>query len=332
MGESHTLFRLTIFIGFVLLMSSVLAQPWVYVGQPLPANSPWGQFSNGIQNFPSFSNPYASPVSTIVQVPIADGSPNAIESTTGCSIGSFFNCLASNDNGTYITLNATDNGLGGNLGGFFNVAMTNITGNAILSSTVIVWCRIPSWNVTNLPIGIDNARPGPTITRNGVVSPTCNTQDFAPLRIPVKLATGGFPVADSTWQSLTYTVGAGITLRLGTVHQKVQVTYIELETQVDLGGGISCGSTWDVGCQLSRLVDPLVKFGLLIGNGVVFGFAVLFWFFGMVGIFFSAFASILNVPGAPPLVSALIALPIIGAIFFVAIVFMGKIRGTGNTG
>src|SRR6266566_501661 len=232
MDESHSLFRIAIFLGFVMLMSSVLATPWVYVGQPLPPNSPWGQFSSGVQNFPVFNNP-GNTISTIAQTPTAAESPNAIESTTGCTLALYFQCIGANDQTKWITLNAS--------------------GNAVMGSVLTVWCRSVNVTDANLAPGLDNARPGPTVVRNNAVSPTCNPgNDFRPIIIPVILATGGFPVAISTWNNLTFDVGAGVTLKLGSASQKIEVNYIQLATQVDLGGGIACGSTWDIGCQLSR--------------------------------------------------------------------------------
>ncbi len=332
MGESHSLFRIAIFLGFVMLMSSVLATPWVYVGQPLPPNSPWGQFSSGVQNFPVFNNP-GNTISTIAQTPTAAESPNAIESTTGCTLALYFQCIGANDQTKWITLNASDNGLGTQLGGYFNVAMTNVSGNAVMGSVLTVWCRSVNVTDANLAPGLDNARPGPTVVRNNAVSPTCNPgNDFRPIIIPVILATGGFPVVTSTWNNLTFDVGAGVTLKLGSASQKIEVNYIQLATQVDLGGGIACGSTWDIGCQFSRAIDPIVKFFQFIGNGIIFAFQVVAWFFGMIGIFFSALLSVLTLPGAPPLVSGLVGIIIIGCIFFVTIVLMGKIRGTANVG
>jgi hypothetical protein len=328
MTDAGSLAKIIILLGIVFFFVSAL-----YPGQ----DTAWVSFRNTLsgQGFPVFSNPFtASQLATVVQKPTAASNPNKIESTTGCTLVNYFQCISSNTNVKFLTLNASDNGLGSKLGGYFNVAMTNVTGVSVLSSTVTVWCRSNGTTSTGtIPIGIDNIRPGPTFVRAGIVSPTCNQgAEFLPLRFPVSLATGGFPVAPSTWNNVTYLTGAGITLKLGVAAQKVDVSYIEVQTQIDLGGNTACTSVWDMGCQLSRLVDPVVKFFQLIGNAIFFGVQLIIWIgtiiftlgLGLIG----TFGFILNLPGAPPIVSSIISIIVLGFMGFILLVIIKIFRGS----
>jgi hypothetical protein len=338
MSEARTITKMIIFMGILFLLIGLM-----YPG----ADAPWTAFKNtlGGQGYPTFNNPYQSvQLATVVQKPTANSNPSGIESTTGCTIALYFQCVAQNSNTKWLTLNASDNGLGSKLGGYFNVAMTNVTGQAVLSSSVTVWCRTnaTSSNTGTTPIGLDNVRPGPTVVRNGIVSPTCNQgTEFLPLRFPVQLATGGFPVAISTWNNVSFLTGAGITLKLGVAAQKVQVSYVELNTQIDLGssgpgGSGSCANWWDFGCQLSRLVDPLVKFFLFIGNGLIFFVQLIFWALtvmftlglGLIG----TFAFMLALPGAPAIAQGAITALFIGCIAFILISFVIIARGSSTLG
>jgi len=350
MGESHSLFRIAIFIGFVLLMSSVLTQPWVYVGQTLPSNSPWGQFSSGIQNFPRFSNPYDVLTSGALLTADNRSALTSSWTTVGtahrCSNAAYWNCINdpgnvgnlgnnSDLNRTYVTnivfLDPTGPGP------FFEFNSTTtypFVGLGLVSLSVSLLCRTvgtggygkgidilvehPSY-----PFGFIAATFNPfdiNSTGGGAVCPY--GQDFK--EVDIGILGGNQTLTDDRLRISIVTMNrdSSISIDLSTV---AIAAVFSTQNQVSCPGGDFVHDILAIGCQIIKVFQYVV-------NGIIFVFSVIAWFVGMIGIFFGALASVLAVPGAPPIVSGLIGILIIGSLFFVAIVFMGKIRGTGNTG
>src|SRR6266566_723041 len=271
------LFKLFFCLGLIYLTVGLL-----YPGQDAAWNLLGTQISLG-PNLPTFNNPYATGAqATFLEVPRASSPPAAIESVNGCTSAEYWQCIQFNTQGQkYLTLNSTDNGLGGGGGGYFTVLMTNVTG-VVVSAYMTVWCRSIS-SIVGTPVArIQIVQPGPTYTGYG---PSCTTGvDFAPVRMKIEDQPPNwrFPMNDTVWNSFS----DGITLRAGSTDSKVQVTFIQAEIVVDTGGTTgSCGSDiWAFGCQLSRLVDPVIKFFQFIGNGISFVIAFVVTLFAFVGI------------------------------------------------
>lgn len=358
MGESHSLFRIVLFLGFVLLISSVLATPWVYVGQPLPSNSPWGQFSNGIQNFPQFSNPFNAGVqSSVSHLHSVESAIPWNAPATGCNPDHYaVSCLQSIDNATYIRLQFVNAGNSCTANVSCGTAEVYMQGGApthftLTDFTVTVYCRATTSAPAKWAMFFR--------TFSDVTVHTCpQSTIFQPVSFSFPLSGDKEPSAPACFWSDIFTYraynSAGCVVDTDLTHHPgiqadievcgitaicpasdgnsgpFEITAIIVDATFTVPQA-SCG-TFDVGCVVARFFDPVIKGLQWVLNGIVFVFQIIAWFVGMIGLFFGALLSILSIPGAPPLITGLIGIIVIGCLFFISIVIMGKIRGTGNVG
>ena len=100
------------------------------------------------------------------------------------------------------------------------------------------------------------------------------------------------------------------------------------------GAVANCGTDFwtGIGCQIQQFFGLIVNGILFVANLLLFIGAVLFWFIGLVAIFFIALGSLFTGMGLPTILSGLMGVLIVGFLFFLALIFMGKVRGTGNVG
>jgi len=339
MGESHSLFRIAIFIGFVLLMSSVLAQPWVFVGQPLPPDSTWGQFSSGIQNFPTFYNPFDTKALTF-SLGFNDGGPGyetrikTHGTANSCGSSTYWDCITDpngpDGNSSYIEI--TDNNAGPSEFLSLNTTGWPVQGT-IRSGTLTLSCHSNMTNAIPINVVVHEWIPSTGGSGNSYLSAidqnvycrsgTAFVNTTIQLRVPdavYNLNGNAHPSNLQMWI-------------LGPAGLSFYISALTLTATVVDTTGCSAGDFFsNIGCSFSEFAQNAWNFLILIGSAIAFGFLVIFWFVGMIGIFFGALGSILALPSAPPIVSGLVGILIIGCLFFVAIVIMGKIRGTGNVG
>jgi hypothetical protein len=134
-----------------------------------------------------------------------------------------------------------------------------------------------------------------------------------------------------TQNQIQYFSHLAIRVQAMDVNQTVDVSY----ARVDFVPSNQAICSGDIGCEFGNAVWGIINFFVLIGTGFVFIFQVLFWFVGMIGIFFSAIFAIFTGPSGstmPPQIVGFLGILILGLVVYVVLYFMGKVRGTGNTG
>src|SRR5437667_11885722 len=118
---------------------------------------------------------------------------------------------------------------------------------------------------------------------------------------------------------------------LGPAGQSFYISTLTLTATVVDTTGCSAGDFFsNIGCSFSEFAQNAWNFLILIGSAIAFGFLVLFWFVGLIGIFFGALGSIRTLPSAPPLVSGLVGIIIIGCLFRLTFLLMGTNRSIEN--
>ena len=157
-NENQSLWKIAMFLGFVLFFSSILTQPWVFVGQPLPPNSTWGQMSSQIENFPTFVNPFDNNVQLMtVNTNPANAYNGAFgggfgghatyvvttaNATTRCGYSNYAGCV-SDPNG----IDQNDTFVGWRATWYTDILAFNITGGLEKSTLhtflISVWCNTP---------------------------------------------------------------------------------------------------------------------------------------------------------------------------------------------
>lgn len=340
MAESQEVRKIIVFIGIVLFFSTMLTQPWVYVGQPIPPGSTWGQFAAQASSFPTFIAPnnagqvqnlyvvndywpgttLARPYKVVNNLGSAalGGCVNATSPTEN-----WFGCLSTLDeNLSYVTLNTNitfpyDVGV--------NVSSPSSNGNnLVLSVTAAIQCR-QTWGPV-LPLNVS------LYLQNGTRATT-----LAPISLGTSCPVNSWGIMSYTWDLsgdndvVSRFVNAALIIQADEQQQVVDVSYARV--QLIPSNSQLCGTGLDgIACSLSNFAWTIINFFVTLATGVVFIFQVLFWFVGMVGVFFAALGSLFTGSGAPPMVSGLLGVFIIGSLFFIAFIFMGKVRGTGNTG
>lgn len=347
MAESNEIFKIAVFIGLVLFFASMLASPWVYVGQPIPPDSAWGQFSAAAGSFPAFVAPNgAGQVATIS--PVADyctgpGCPavahgyqtfNNVGSAhmPGCVNGTSpsdlpgWGCVASPDsNGSAVRLYQPVAGAY-----YVNVSDPPSASNQlVLSYSVTVQCAVLSGTVSGVAIAVNQNTANPLVP-TVLLFPTDPTKNVCGLGGQWNTFTYTWDLSGRNWTVAKFT-GDSIAFSLVTSGQDVAISYVS--AQIVTSNQQLCGTGLDgIACGFQNFGWSVVNFFVTIGTGLLFFFQILFWFVSLIGVFFSALGTLFLGSGSPPLVTGLLGVLILGLIIFVALVGMGKIRGTGNVG
>lgn len=349
-AESQSLFKIVLFLGVVFLMASLMTTPWVYVGQPIPPNSTWGRIQQQTSNFPVLNSPnnagalqrlYVSgdfwPTNSSLNVGGWKTVNNLGPSRVGACVNAtapihrnYFGCLSTLDSdGSYVKISTNASA---NPSVTANVSSpTGGTNILVYSITAVIQCHQEFGTVLplNVTLNIVNPTPAPG---TGFFSDTLEPQNPGTV-----CPTTGWSMVTYTWDLSGFknnVIGnySKLAIRVQAMDpgQTVDVSYAEVDF-TPTNQAICATDISGVVCELGNLAWGLINFFVLIGSGIVFVFQVLFWFVGTVGTFFMAIPNLFGF-GAPPLISAIIGLLIIGLLFYVAFVLMGKIRGTGNTG
>lgn len=318
----------------------MLTQPWVFVNQPLPENSTWGKMQTQFESFPNFVAPNnAGQLQNLYSKGdfwpnTTRGYPSKIVNTLGNSkVGACVNgtgtkvnwwgCLTTDDEaGSYVSINTNTTRPRAFL---TNVSSPSSNGNnLVLSVTATVQCR-QTWGPV-LPLNVS------LIIANGTgiavlfpISPdsSCPINDWGMISYTWDLSGDNDVVSRF--------VNAALAVQAEQTNQSIDVSYIRV--QMVPSNTQLCGTGLDgIGCNLGNFAWTVVNFFVTLGTGAVFLFQVLFWFVSMIGIFFSSLLGLFGANGAPPIIAGVVGIVIIGLVFYVAIVGMGKIRGTGNVG
>lgn len=85
-----------------------------------------------------------------------------------------------------------------------------------------------------------------------------------------------------------------------------------------------------IGCLIGQGLQLAFNIFLFAINGLVFAGQVLIWFVASVGIFFGAIPALFGMEGAPPLVTGSFGILFIALLFYLAFVFVSRIRGVGS--
>ena len=348
--ESNTLFKIVVCLGAILLGWSLMgasSSSWVFIGQPLPPNSTWGQVQAQFTSFPVFNNPFGQ--QTQVQLGIGNGWPQIDSngsrwyvpaSTHGtnnsCSLGAYWNCLSDPSgpdyNLTYVTLASNPFGI-----------VVNATGNlgsgVVQSGTITVYCTTNG--AVDLPLYAAIVAPGNAFP-SGVTEYLLNQgggvycpkgQTFKP--VSISLTPFGNPVDLSTnpnQPNLQLFLGFGYP---GSgPYPVMNISTIQVTLLIS-GYGTACGGSdffTNIGCQLSQWANFALNLFMYGVNALIFAGQILLWFVGTVGVFFNAITAIFGFEGAPPLVAGFGGIFVIGCILYIAFVFFSRVRGTGTTG
>jgi hypothetical protein len=120
----------------------------------------------------------------------------------------------------------------------------------------------------------------------------------------------------------------------GGYHNAINITYISIH--MSFSNSVSSACTGDffstIACTIGQGLTFVLNCILFLINGLVFIGQVLFWFILTVGVFFSSLFTLFGAQGAPPIIAGPFSILIIGLIFYLAFVFMSRVRGTGATG
>jgi hypothetical protein len=347
-SESQSTFKLLFFIGVFLFFGSLVAQPWVYVGQPIPVDSTWGRMNSQIESFPSFIGPSNAGQTEIIS-PSSDyctgigcggfhpgtetNNANPTASIPGCLNGTlsytdYWGCLTTNDEGiSYVSISVANMTSSSNF--YVNLSSPGISSNQlVLSISITIQCMQAAGSPE--PLVLDLLHPtispghesliyaGPNTILNA-----CPYKQWGTFTTSEGVTNPGFILSNFSGISMNVGVNnAGSTVLVS----YLSVMIIASNTQV-CGGGLD-----GIGCNLSNFGWSVINFFVLLGSGLYFLFQVLFWFVSMIGVFFGSLTSIFGVQGAPPIVTGFFGIFSLAIIFYIAMVFFGKVRGTGNVG
>lgn len=331
-NESQSLFKIVVFLGLVLFMASIMATPWVYVGQPIPPNSTWGRMQTQMSSFPQFTNPFdsrgsvemfgaADGNSTPAQVVNAD--PTNITHCTQSTnpTANWYGCLLIADQATaYVMTNATHPAIKLNL----SDAVGTSGGSVVLTLFATIQCKATGISPVTTKVDFIFERTNGSVFEFAQYA-TCNPGDFANNTLRVDFtAQPRASVADYA-DGKVYIQGQGSTNNIAVSYFHLRLEY----TDPDCAGA---DTLTYIGCVFGQAFRVLFNVVLFIVNGLIFVGQVLIWFVGMIGTFFSSILSLVGVDGAPPVIAGFVGILLLGLFFYVAFVVMGKVRGTGNTG
>jgi len=337
LGESTTIFKLVLILGVMFLL----------IGTLLPgADSAWTQFSNTVQSFPSFQNPFSMNVfvDSVLTPSAPGGSPGTPHNLTAigktirptCVNTTFWDCMNTNDgNESYVFLAPNiDCPSGGECDSIISDYPTpflpfDVTGDVYLNGTqfvqtvlVEVWCRSNTTAQGSVTVLVDffNIK---TPLRHAFSCPVTLEDDFR------RIAVNYDNVIHGNYSGFN---GLGMTLWDATA--PIQVTYIQVSVttqRLSVVGGVPCAAL-DIACELGRFGAIVVAVFQFIFNIFAFFGEVILWFAGIVVGFATLVAFFFVIPGAPTIVQSIIVVVFVGIIAMIAFIVLKIVRGSGATG
>lgn len=338
-GDNQTVFKLVLFLGFVFVFSSLLAPPWVYVNQPIPANSTWGRIQTQVEAFPQFNTP-----SNSAQIqnlgPVGDFWPNTglpgghpWKVVNNANVGdcvnatnpdaNYWGCLFSADTtGSYavISTNVSRSTLIANLS-----SPASNANNILLSATATIQCRQEWGKTLPLIVQLFILNAGTRISILNPINPdtTCPINDWGYVKYSWDLGANNLTVG-------TFSTAA-LEVQVADTNQTVDISWVQFT--VAPSNTRLCGGGLDgIACNAGNFAWSFLNTLLMLGAGVVFFVQLIVWFIGAAGVFFGAIPALFGVGGAPPIVTGFVGILLVGVIFYIALVMFGKVRGQGTTG
>ncbi|HKZ42784.1 MAG TPA: hypothetical protein VJ044_17605 [Candidatus Hodarchaeales archaeon] len=337
MAESHTIMKIVVGLGILVLLITTLTTP-TYVDEPIPQDSSWNTFSNSLTNgpdFPEFDNPftrYSSKGTALPDNPTNGGSPTLI-TFVGCNNETTDSmrpdCVNTQDGDESYVEFVNDTG-------FFEFNWTrkdffSFTGAEIRKVILTVQCRTTNGtDAFNFGLVWGNNTGGPFQSCPRSEKYTDVLYEF---NTPTGYGNNPFEFTPSDPRQAYLSSGG-----LGRVATG-RFTFIRIEVFVT--DEVVCTATnWfnDQACQIGRFVDTVIKGFLYFFNAVSYvlssigvalvwiGTVVVNLFIGLIGLFGAFF----SVSGAPPLVQAIITMFFVGMVSFVIIFIVLILRGSGT--
>ena len=353
-GESHTIFKLVFLLGVLFLL----------VGLLIPgADAAWNDFTDTLQNFPEFNNPFGPrsftfaasengtefPLNIRGDAPEPDNCDYDESPNTGGSL--WWGCVnTQDDRRSYVTTGSLGpDGFNTSvfLEGFPDVSREYV----VISITITYQC---AGDGTTVPIfGFRHNGGGPILYSVSLGS------DNPPTACPDDYDETGGGFGRSVWGNVTVTQDtstAGIVMadffqdgaELFWEPSGGDDTTLFLFSYVSVSIGYQVTSTcefafsgnpWDdvsratvyVGCVIAAFFGFVVDvITLAVNTGIFFG-EVVFWFFTLLASFIAVFAFFFALPGAPPIVQDVLTVLFIALIGFLAFVVISKARGSEST-
>lgn len=343
--ESHTLFKLVLVLGIMFLLIGALSPG---------ADASWQDFSDTLQNFPTFENPYG--LKSFTFEPMDDFLPTGVSTTPlnvrgdqandpgSCDAdenpvdNDWWGCLLTNDaNHTYLTT-----GFGGFSEGIgVNMSVFTEPGNWIVTEVSITFsCKSHGSGITFDFSDNDGANfflsIGDEVGERSCHLVSSITNDDFNQEPGYDNAT--FTV-DTTVSDIhpSGTRGIGENLMVirngGAIGSDDLLTITYVSVAIKYQRSASCvfeptGNPWDdvsratyfVGCVLGAIATLILDAITFAVNAAIFAGEIIFWFLSLVGSFITVFGYFFALPGAPPIVQGMITAIFIAIIAFVAFV------------
>lgn len=334
-------------------------------------NPGWIALQGAVQApFPTFNNPFASPVITTADFhpskPVFSGTLNTSGTDHGCAPTTWYDCL-SDQNGAdknATTVSVTFDTMGVNVI-LFNVTGT-LAGRYMTSAILEIQCYTPNGTTPvpfNFAMGVINASTPSSFydaAQSGGHADICQnpspSQSFATTTVTLFIAgvceTGSGGVWDTTCPGFSdaqtdefeafimpASVSGAFQHSTPTIAGTIVVSTVTVH--VTFSSALSTACTGDffsnIGCQFGQAYDTLVKVGSFLINGVVFLGQAAFYFISIIGSFaygiLSSVAWVLLIPApySPPvIVQAIIDVFIFALMGSVLVIIISQVRGTGT--
>jgi len=334
MSETHTLFKIVLAVGIILLLIGALNPA---------AGAAWDDFATQVNTFPSFVNPFdAAPSSEdFLAVPTQKSheyhAPGvyAPASYVGCANNTInrTDCLNSaDDEESYIEITLpSGDGVTTIFFQWSDPRMAIIDGTTIRRVTVITRCMTvegPELAFSISWYGVASLGAGeplwgtscPKRAYGGVVA----FRDY-PTGSPTN-PTKQYVGETGEWYDAGLHVPSGVSYNATVT---VRFTFIEIRVHVtyEIGACQAPTGAWfpwadEVACAIGRLAEYIWKGILFVINGLIFVGQMVFWFITLVIGFIGLFTYVFAIPDAPPIVQAIVTmlfvsfLALLGFIFF----------------
>ena len=306
--------------GTIAMIVGVLAITFVLIAGLYPgAGAAWDTFSETVQAFPQFRNPFDETISSNPPL-VADGdnSPEAawnngtVENCDESDSVPYWGCVVSADGeDSYLSTPDGDNQ--------FNVRYDNIptTGSLpVLHAIVSIECRATvngTFTISILDSTLGVRYSSPTVRCVGpwaeFIEMTVSAT-FVSIRPTVTQMTNGYIAFvgdtgefDVSYLSVSYVIGA--------------------ENECS-----SADSLAYVGCLISSFFGTVVRGIRFVINGLIFTGQIVAWLFSVVAAFLGVVSFLFTLPDAPPIVQAVITGIVIALLVVVVLVIVGMARGS----
>lgn len=324
-GETGVLVKLIMILGFMFLLIGALTPG---------GDSAWATFDTHIQNFPQFDNPFdgeryeinltyvddwvqggiqfPAAITDVANVTHCDASMNPSNATE------WWGCLLTQDgNASYVSVNSTRTEFGMILAGATGAA----PGLPILAVKITTECRSSTEN-------------------HRIDYLFYNTSESLQYEIPP----GTFFCGFNTFQNVTflsnfdtpYPIVANTNAGRYEVNPEepiVSVDFSFIAITLIVGSTTECtgaDTLTYIGCIIAGFFNAIIKGLRFLINGIIFTGQLIAYLIGLITAFFAVIAYFLSIPGAPVIVQAIIDVIIIGMIFAVIFIILGKVRGSGS--